>query len=704
MEYKYIGKNLIRADGPDKITGRAEYAADFSLDGMLHVAVARAEKAHAKILSIDTSAVPADVFVFTADDLAANEIVDIINDRPVLAKEKVRFMGEPIAVTAAKTREKAVQAARSIRAEYEELPVLLTPREALADGAVPIHEKGNLIDEFSHVKGDPDRGFAEADLIVGHTFSVPQQEHGYIEPDASFSYMDGDTMVVRTASQDAFHDRAMIAHALGLPEDKVHVISATVGGGFGGKDGHMTQIFGALVTQKTGRPAKLVFDRTETIGCTYKRHSAELNVRMGFKKDGTMTAFDGEALIDTGAYIGFGLTVLALLSEHLAGPYKTPNVRIRSRLVYTNKTAASAFRGFGAPQGAFATESVISEAAVKLGLDQIAIRRMNALETGDTGGIGQTIDRSCGMKEALALLEKTPLWRNRDKEKDPDIGYGLAAGHLSCGFGKSIPDTADVELEKMPDGIYEFRVGLTEIGQGANGSMTAIAAEALGVSPDRIRLVQSDTGRTYSCGSTAASRSTFIGGNAVLNVIKQYKEREAAGETDIVARDRASFPESRESLIIGMPHAMYTFFAQAVRVHVDPDTGCVRVLDAVAATEAGRVINPMQLNGQMYGGSVQSTGYALMEGCRYAPDGKMMNDTFSTYLIPTMTDAPRLVSLTVDGYEETGPYGMKGAAEASTVSMAAAINAAVFDATGKWHRKLPITPEEVLLGGEEADA
>ena len=272
----------------------------------------------------------------------------------------------------------------------------------------------------------------------------------------------------------------------------------------------------------------------------------------------------------------------------------------------------------------------------------------------------------------------------------------MAAGHLSCGFGKAIPDSAEVMITKNADGVYEVCVGFTELGQGGIGSLTAIAADALGVDPAQVKVIMGDTARTPDCGATAASRTTFIAGNAIIRAAEEYHKREQAGETGFTVRGTAVFPESETMHSIGAPHAMYTFVAQAVRVKVDPLTGAVQVTDALAVTEAGTIVNPMQLAGQVQGGFVQSMGYTLTEVCSYAPDGRMLNDSFTTYLLPTAADAPHIETATADVYESTGPAGVKGAAESPTVPTAAAINAAIRDATGKWHYALPITPQDVL--------
>lgn len=692
----YVGKNTIRSDGYDKVTGAAKYTADYSMDGMLFVCLVRSTMAHAEILSIDTAEAEKSAYVYTYKDLAENVIADIVNDAPALAEKKVRYIGEPIAVVAADSLKKAKKAAAMVKVEYRELTVMTEPEDALSENAVNIHEGGNKISEFENTKGVPSDGFAAADLVLEHTYTTPYQEHAYMEPDANFSYMEDGILTVITAGQNVFHDKRMICKAVGLSDEQVRVISGVVGGAFGGKDGHITQIFGSLVTYKTGKPAKIVLDRSEVIAYTYKRHAIKVKLRMGFAKDGTILAFDSNTLINTGAYIGYGLTVLGLYSEHAAGPYKIDNVHIHSALVYTNRTPASAFRGFGAPQGAFARESMITEAASLLGLDPIDIRIKNAMHTGDETPIGNVMTGSCKISEALQMLKETELWKNKAREEG--IGYGVAAGHLSCGFGKGIPDACTIDLVNN-NGTFEIYLGLNDIGQGSVQSVAAIAADALGVGIEKVRLIQGDTAKTYDCGSTAASRSTFLAGNAVIKAAKEYREREAKGETNIKVHSVSDFPETDVMKAIGMPHSAFTYCAQAAKVRVDKVSGKIDILDMAAVTEAGKIINPMQFAGQICGGMVQSLGYAISEDCRYTPEGRLLNDSFATYIIPTMADVPQINTYNVDAYEPTGPMGAKGAAEAPTVPFAGAVNSAVYDATNYLNFKLPISAEDIVLQG-----
>lgn len=512
-----------------------------------------------------------------------------------------------------------------------------------------------------------------------------------MEPDACMAKIEEDgRLLVCSSTQNVFHDLRMVCDITGLTEDQVHIVAATVGGGFGGKDGSTAQLFTALAAFKTRRPCKLIFSRQESLATTYKRHAVYMHVKMGFKKDGTIVAFDGSGYLDTGAYGGLGPAVLSLFSEHFAGPYNIPNVKISSHLCYTNKPVAHAMRGFGAPQGAFAAESLISRASKLLGIDPLEIRYKNGIETGMYGGVGQKMRHFVDFKGALKLIEQSELWQERKHNTDPYVGYGIAGGHLSCGLGKNIPDQAEVKIEET-DGHYTIFLGLVDIGQGSRTALQAMAADALETDFDNVSLVMADTDRTLDCGSTAGSRSTFIGGNAMLNAIEKFKKGE-------METGKADFPESEESFsIAGFPHAMYTFIAQAVKLRVDPVTGQVMLLDIAAATEAGRIINPLAMAGQIQGGVAMSVGYAFGENCQFK-EGRLLNDSMSTYLMPTAMDLPRIQSLHVDGYEPSGPMGVKGAAEVSTVSIAPAIAAAINEVSEGRLTSLPFDIETILNG------
>ena len=684
-----IGNGIARLDAPAKAMGAALYAADYSAKGMLHVSLVRAEVAHAVLLEVDTSALPLGAFCFTARDLPHNLLPSIMNDQPALAEGKIRFWGEPVAVVAAETPALARAAARSVRLVTKELPLVEDAEAALLPQATPVHENGNLCGNFHSEIGRVAAGFAKSDLILSEAFTLPVQDHGFLEPEAALTYRDEKGRLYLVAStQNAFADRDMIAAVLGLSTDEVTTRAASVGGGFGGKDGNTAQIFPAIVTHFTGRPAKLVFSREESLRCGYKRHSALIKVKMGFSRSGEILAYEGRAWFDTGAYAALGPAVLGLGCEHLPGPYTIKNVRLDGWLCYTNHAPASAMRGFGAPQGAMATESLLNRAAKELRLDPIEIRLKNALRPGTTGSLGQPMECSVGIAEALQQFAASDFYREMTETPEPGCGYGIAAGMMSSGMGRGLLDRAEVQIDREND-RYIVRVGLVDIGQGSETALAMIAANALSVPLSAIEMRMADTEETLPCGSTAASRSIYIAGNAILDAAAKIK----AGA--VTARGVADFPETS---LPGGIHTLFGFIVQGAKVRLDPVTGAVTPLWVHNTTEAGQIINPISMAGQIFGGIVMSTGYALSEEIRYR-DGRSAEDSLASYVIPTALDAPRMTSDNVAAFEPTGPCGAKGVAEASTVALAPAIAAAVGELSpGARLNSLPLSRSEILAG------
>lgn len=688
---RYVTKPVNRVDAPDKACGKTKYAADYYMDNMLYVALVRSPYAHAEVVSVDTSAVT-NALIYTAQDLANNIIPSILSDQPAIADQKVRFFGEIVAVVAADTPELAKLAAKQVAVNYKPLPVITDAKTAAKSTNVKIFESGNLAGQFHNTKGDPQKAFAEADLVVEDTFHVPTQEHGYIEPEASVAYVGEDQKLhLISSSQNVFYDREMICNALGLTEEQVIVKAAAIGGAFGGKDGNITQIYTALVAWKTGRPAKLVFSREENITASLKRHAAEIHVKLGLKKDGTFTAFSTELYLDTGAYGFLGPAVLGHASEHSAGPYHIENVQIDSYLCYTNRTSASAMRGFGAPQVAVANETLINRAAKALGIDPLEIRLKNALHEGDMGALGQPICNSVGLVEALENMKNSSLWQEWKQNTDKYTGYGLAASHMSFGMGKDIPDTAKVRIDKVAD-HYIVRVGLVDLGQGSQTVLTQMAAEALGCDIEQVTVLMSDTSETLDCGSTAASRSCYIAGNAIIEAAAKMKANHSASE-----EAESVFPENPMRLSVsGFPHAIYSFFVQLAKVKIDPVTAAVTIVEVASSAEAGNIINPQGFEGQVAGGIVMASGYVLSETCRNRADGTPIERDFSTYIMPTAMDAPKVSSSYVEAFEKTGPWGLKGSAEAATVALAPAVIAAVENITGAEFSTLPLNRSEII--------
>ena len=665
-----IGKDIARLDAPEKAMGIAKYAGDYSAPGMLHVALCRSQIAAGKIIDVHVPTPPEGVYCFTLKDIPVNIIPSVMNDQPVLAENIVRYYGEPFAIVAADTLSAAQAFARKVTLEAEPLPLVEDPKFALNSDAPKLFQKGNLCADFHSKKGDAEKAFENSALVLENTFTLPVQSHGFLEPESAFTYKDeSGRLCLISSTQNAFSDRRTLASVLNLPIENVYSKAAAVGGGFGGKDGNTSQIYPAIVTHYTGRPARYCFTREENIRYGMKRHSGKAQVKMGFAEDGKILALEGKMWLDTGAYALLGPAVIGLGMEHMTGPYYIPNVTLDGWLAYTNHTPASAMRGFGAPQSAFATESLVNLAAERLGISPLEIRRINAIHQGQSFSMGAEMEHSVGFEEALKMFRNTPFYKEMCLPRPQNVGYGIAAGLMSSGMGKHVPDTAYATVEKKPEGGWRVRAGLVDIGQGSRTVFAMLCAQALGVDVDEIEVVMADSDKTADSGSTAASRSTYVLGNAILDACEKIKQGAEKAEGKCV------FPEIKGEDGV---HSIFGFIVQGVKLEVNPITGAVKLLDVCNITEAGRVIHPGMIAGQIFGGIVMSAGYALSEELRYI-NGKSMEDGFDSYIMPTAMDAPHLTNANAEQTEESGPYGAKGIAEAATVALAPAVCAALRD-------------------------
>ncbi len=682
-----IGSSMPRVDAPDKARGRAKYTEDYYEPGMLRVALARAKCAHAVIRAIEIPEIPEGVYCYTADDLPCNIIPSIKNDQPVLAKEKIRYAGEPFAVVAAETRREAEEFADKIRLICDPLPAVDDMVGALSEDAPKLFDKGNLCDELHSRKGDTASSFAACAAVFEDTFDMPVQSHGYLENESAFTKIDEQgRLALISSTQNAFDDRRVLCTVLDLPLEKVTSKAAVVGGAFGGKDGNTAQIYAAIITHFTGRPAQYVYSREENIRYGMKRHGAHLTVKIGFDKEGLMQALSGTIYLDTGAYALLGPAVLELGTEHLTGPYYVPDIDLDGYLVYTNHTPASAMRGFGGPQAVIAVETLLDRAAEKFGLTPMEIRKKNALHRYQTGPMGTEMKYSFGFDKALTMLEETPLYQEMLHSPEPGCGYGIGAALKSSGMGKGTPDKCIAEIERLENGHFRVHISMVDIGQGGETANVMMAAEALHVDPGMIEVVMGDSERTIDCGSTAASRGTYLCGNAIIEASKEI----LAGKN--YAKAEVEFPEVPDKGI----HSIFASLAELAKVKINPVTGAVQVLDVVNITEAGNVINPVMMDGQIFGGIVMSVGYTLSEEIR-CTEGRMMEDGFDSYIMPTALDAPHLSNLNAPVYEESGPFGAKGIGEASTIAIAPAILSAIRDlCPGIDIRTLPVNRETIL--------
>ncbi|RME24147.1 MAG: xanthine dehydrogenase family protein molybdopterin-binding subunit [Deltaproteobacteria bacterium] len=750
---KYLNRKSPRFDAADKVTGRLVYPSDKTMDGMLWVEVVRSAHPYARIRGIDTSraeAVDGVVSVLTAKDVPGQNAFGIqIQDQPVLCHDFVRYEGDAVALVGAETPDAARRAARLVEVDYEVLEPVCDPEFAMRPEAPRLHPRGNILHEGHFSKGDVEEGFSKSAVVIEDTYEVPMMDHAYLEPEAGLSWYDGGVLVVDSCGQYVFRDQAQIARALGLPLEKVRVISSQVGGAFGGKDEITVQIHLALMTYHTRRPAKMVATRRDSIVSHTKRHPARIWYKTGASRSGKLLAVQARFVSDTGAYASLGGPVLNLMMEHAAGPYLVPNVKVDAYAVYTNNGFSGAFRGFGCTQACLALESQMDRMARALGMDPLAFRRKNVLHKGDRAGLGYTMKLEVGAEATVRSAQRGKLWRNRRQLKKPPKnvppslrryirrGIGVATQMQGLGLGIGIPDYAEVEVELMAGGRARLRVGTTEIGQGAYETYRLTLAERLSLPPENVEVTGGDTGLAPDSGTTTASRTAYAVGNAILlacdrlesrlaheaekrfgwsdgnGSIEGSKFRGAGGVIDLEQlmagrsiSERATFhvPVQDVEMGDGLPHLLYSYGTHVVLVQVDTLTGEISVEAIEAHLDGGQVLNRLGFEGQSEGGIGQGIGYALMEQV-LLDRGRFLNTNFDTYIIPSSVDVPwKIKTVPVMVKDSTGPFGAKGISETCTVGVAPAILNAIEDAIGVRLTKLPVRAENVLEAlGERKD-
>ena len=728
-----VGKSVTRVDARDKVTGAAKYPGDMAVAGMLHAKILFAGRPHARVLRIDSSqaeAAPGVVGIFTAQDVPFNEYGLQTPDQPVLCGpgssnpdgDVVRFTGDQVAVVVAESERAAARARDLIRVEYEDLPLLTDPFEALKPDAPQLHRhrrpsdihpelstEGNLISHHQIRKGDMEAGWAAAEVIVEGEYRTPAQEHAYLQPEAGLAYIDDQGRVtVMAAGQWTWEDQQEIAHALGLPPEQVRVIYPAIGGAFGGREDMSVQIVLALAAWKLQRPVKIVWSREESIIGHCKRHPAWLRCKLGATRQGKLIAAEVRIVADGGAYCYTTNKVLGNATVTCTGPYEIPNVKVDVDGVYTNNPPSGAFRGFGAPQAIFAAEMQMNKLARALDMDPVELRLKNLLREGSPTAMGTPLPGGVSLVEVTERCAAAAGWKKTDagwQKPSGRAGLGLAVAFKNIGFSFGYQENcwARIELRgetEVQDAIVY--IGSAEVGQGTHSAIRQMAAQALGLPLEQVRLVAQDTATSPgSSGSVSASRMTFMAGNAVRSVVEKVLTAWQAGERPAVAEHTYLAPKTTPfdpQTGHGTPNFAYGYVAQAVEVEVDTETGQVRVLRVVCADDVGQAINPQQIEGQIEGAVAQAVGWATCENF-IVEGGRVLTPNLSTYLIPTISDVPdRVESIIVEQPDPRGPWGARGMGEMPFIPLAPALVAAVHDATGVWFDDLPLTPERVLRG------
>lgn len=724
-----IGKSLNRIDVRDKVTGEALFPGDINKYNQAHMKILFAGRPHAIVRGIDTLAAEAlggVLAVFTAKDVPNNEYGLGVRDQPVLCgpgsnkahADRVRFVGDQVAVVVAETPEIALQAVKLIKVDYEELPVVTDPHVARRSDAPLIHpdQESNVFTHYKIRKGNIEAGFNHADVIIEGEYRTPVQEHAYLQPEAGLSYLDGDGRITVVVGGQWIHeDQEQIAHALDLPEEQIRVIYPAIGGAFGGREDMSVQIVLALATWRLhqrgiNRPVKIVWSREESIIGHHKRHAYYFKTRWGADRNGMILAAEFEILSDGGAYIYTSPKVLGNSTLMCTGPYVIPNVNVDAYSVYTNNLPGGAFRGFGGPQGAFVAESQMNKLAATLGIDPVEIRRRNLIKEGSILSVGTPMPKGVSMPEVVDACAQAAEWGKTRKSKQLPgkenlaKGRGFACGFKNIGFSFGYQEncTATVELQggsRIEKAI--IRHAAAEVGQGTHTAIIQMVAEALNISVEQVAWDFSDTVSSGNSGSVSASRMTFMAGNAVRGAVDaalqkwSEEERPAIATYKYMAPKTSPFdPETGQS----NPNFSYGYVAQVVDVEVDMETGFVKILDVISANDVGKAINPQQVQGQTEGAIVQAAGYALMENF-IQTGGYVETPHLSSYLIPTVVDIPeRIQTLILEYPDPEGPWGARGMGEMPFIPLTPAITAAVHDAIDVWFDDFPLTPERVLKG------
>ncbi|MBI2881712.1 MAG: xanthine dehydrogenase family protein molybdopterin-binding subunit [Candidatus Tectomicrobia bacterium] len=746
---RVVGRPVPQINAPEKVKGLARYVGDLQLPRMLHGKVLRSPHAHARVLRIRTeraARVPGVAAVVTADDTPKIPWGVVKRDQQVLAVEKVRHVGEEVAAVAAQSEEAAREALERIEVDYEVLPAVFDPEEAMAPGAPEVHRgTGNIAREMHIHRGDVERGFAESAVIHEETYTTPHQFQTYLEPLGALADIDGQgNLTLYVPAQSIYFTRRLVAEALRLPSSKVRVVQTCVGGAFGGKLGEdPIPHIAAVLAQKAGRPVRLLNSRLDEFQGSRPRMPVKVCLKMGVRKDGTLAAKETRIIGNNGAYSCFSYEVIQVTATRMDSLYRQENLRTDAYLVYTNLIPAGAFRGFGNPQMAFPLESHLDVLAEKLGMDPAELRLRNVIRKGETSIHGWEMG-SCGIEECIEKATSAVDWKRlRAAPKGGRVrtGVGLACAiHSTSNRQLSNWDGSTAVVKVADDGKAQVICGEGDLGQGSQTVVAQIAAEVLGLEVEDVRVSSADTDTTPLCFGGYGSRLTLMAGNAVQRAAGMCRDRLlriAADEWEVSPGDLGlergvifvkSAPDKKMTLgeavranllrpggdVVysqatwdaptempdpetgyGKSTSACSFVCVAAVVEVDTETGQVRLQRMVAADDLGRAINPLTVEGQVHGELAQGLGFALFENA-VLDSGQFANGNLADYTVPKAETLPDFTSIFVESIDPNGPFGAKGCSECALVPCGAVIGNAVYDAVGVRLTSLPIRPEAVL--------
>jgi CO/xanthine dehydrogenase Mo-binding subunit len=729
--YQVIGKSSPRVEGVEKVTGSARYAADFSPPGTIWGKALHSPYAHARIVSIDTAAakaLPGVHAVITGADVETGTYYGrAIKDIPVLAKDRVRFFGERIAAVAADDEDTAQRALDLIEIEYEELPTVFDPLEAMQPSAPNLHpdfasytgarppenQPPNVYSLTLAERGDVEAGFAEADVIVDNTYRLSRVHQVYLEPQTVTIWLDGERVQVWTCSKAPYNTREALATAANIPEETIVFNPTLIGGDFGGKATPSDLPICYFLAKASGRPVRMVLDYTEELMAANPRHEVVVQLKSGVKRDGTLTARQVRFIVNSGAYAGYKPAGIIRGGNQAAGPYRIPNTRIEVANVYTNTVPGGHMRAPGEPQAFFAVESHTDEIARQIGMDPLQFRLLALVEEGEETAFGEVLHDVRAKQTLLAAAEAAGY----SSARPANVGRGIAIGDRPPGGGQG---TADVTFR--PDGTVLLQTGVFDQGSGTYTTLRQVVAEELKIDPERIQIQVQNTDYVPMDSGLGGSRGTRVYTATAYEAAQEAKQeliRVASGQLEWPAENvvyvgdeirRTDVDESvrwqevlakTSETVTGRGHVQdstrphfTSFTAQIAEVSVDPETGEVKLLNFTTAHDVGRIINPIGHQGQINGGVMQGIGYALMEELR-VEDGRVTSLSMGDYKVPTMRDIPPMKTVLVEAEQGVGPYNIKGIGETPIGPVAPAIANAVADATGARIRTLPITAEKV---------
>jgi OHCU decarboxylase len=731
-----VGVTTTRIDGVPKVKGEFDYSSDLHVEGMLYGATLRSPHPRADVWGIDISqalAMPGVHAVLTHEDVPGRKVYGMeIADQPVLAWGHVRYQGEPVALVAADHPEQARRAADAIQVEYDVLDPVTDAEGAMAPGSAPLHASGNTLRHVVINHGEPG---ATADVVVHGEYEVGMQDQAFLGPESGLAIPDAQGGVeLHIATQWLHVDRDQVAQSLGLPPDQVHLVLGGVGGAFGGREDLSIQIHACMLALYTGRPVKIVYNREESFFGHVHRHPCRMRYEHGATNDGRLVYVRARIVLDGGAYASSSTAVCANAACFALGPYDVPNARVDAYVAYTNNPPCGAMRGFGAVQVAIGYEAQMDRLAAALNLDPVELRIRNAMAPGSRMPTGQPIEAPAPVAELLERLRAMPLppdGRSGDLRELPGgvsntthgegvrRGVGFALGFKNVGFSEGFDDYSSARVRlSLDDGepLAEVHTAAAEVGQGIVTVQAQIARTELGV--ERVAVLEADT-RVGSAGSSSASRQTYVTGGAVQAACEAVRqrlhalaaERGVAPVPEQVLAEGEAIEETvewhhRETSPLdengqGDAHLQFAFSAHRAVVDVDTELGLVRVVELATTQEVGRAMNPQALYGQIEGGTAQGLGLALLEEILLR-DGKVLNASFTDYLLPTILDMPPMRIELLEHPDPTAPYGLKGVGEPSHISTPPAVVAALRAATGRPLTRVPVRPEQIVGLDEDA--